>query len=183
MWDSKTKEDFKEFQKFSEWTGLLTGVFLLLLALGGNLVGNLFTIKIRDAIRSKPLVKYSVLFFMTYFAASFVSTVGDYRVESPSKTFVKALGIFVVLLVVGRLNWICALTVLLLFALVYVLENYKHYLHGRSVLSDSHALSLTERTKNKNLRVAERLQKALLGLALIFVIVGLFVPHRGASSG
>ena len=86
------------FNTISNWGALISGLFLLFLAVGGNFIAETFGCHLQRLLTHSPGVKFLFLFMITYFATSFQAA----NTEPISAKFLKAIVVFFMFVLVSK---------------------------------------------------------------------------------
>ena len=109
---------------FEVQQNLMKGLFLLILAVSANFVGNLLGCKTQKLLTDNILAKQVVLVFLIYFTVDLTSDTIIHPLETMKYTFL----LWIFYLLFTRMNMIFTMILFILLLTMYVMNNYKEYL-------------------------------------------------------
>ena len=107
-----------------ESINLISGVFLLILAICGNFVAETLGCKTQKLLSENMLAKNIINILVIYFAISFTSKNKKY---SPLNIFIKSLLIWFIFLIFTKMNIVFTLIAFLLLIILLLLKDYIEY--------------------------------------------------------
>ena len=136
---------------------LMKGLFLLILAISANFVGNLLGCKTQKLLTENILAKHIVLLFLIYFTVDLTSE----EVIHPLENFKYTLLLWIFYILFTRMNMVFTMIIFILLLTMYVLNNYKDYL-----------LSLNDDKNKEMIEMIDQIFKILPMVILIILLIG-----------
>ena len=149
-----------------ELLNLITGIFLLILAVSGNFVAETLGCKTQKLLSKNMIAKNIIIILVIYFSISFTSK--DKR-NSPLNILMKSLLIWVIFIIFTKMNIVFtfiafSLLIILLFLKDYI-KYYNYYLN-------------IEKNENKKIEIKNKINilhlilKILIIIFLIIILIG-----------
>tara|TARA_B100000902_G_scaffold385930_1_gene427910 strand:+ start:1121 stop:1639 length:519 start_codon:yes stop_codon:yes gene_type:complete len=139
----------------------IKGLFLLILAVAGNFVGETLGCKTQKLLSENMLAKHFVIILILYFAIDFTSE----KLNTPFDTFKLALIIYIFFILFTKINSQFTLLILILLAFIYVINGYINYYKK----NDKKNPIIKKLEDIKNLLYISTMGFILLGFGLYFI--------------
>ena len=151
---------------------IIRGLFLLILAVSANFVGNLLGCKTQKLLTENIYAKHIVLFSLIYFTTDLTSK----EVTHPYETLKNTSKIWVFYLLFTKMDIQFTIVVFTLLCTLYVLRNYYEYLLDNEDNNDYN--------NNKNIKrlLKDYILKYLPYMVIIILIIGFikyYIEKRG----
>ena len=142
---------------FEVQQNLMKGLFLLILAVSANFVGNLLGCKTQKLLTDNILAKQVVLVFLIYFTVDLTSD----KVIHPLETMKYTLLLWIFYLLFTRMNMIFTMILFILLLMMYVMNNYKEYL-----------VSLNEDENKEMIEMIDQIVQMIPIVIVVLLVIG-----------
>lgn len=141
--------------KLDRHVPLTYALFLLLLSVSGNYIGQTLSCQIQKFFKNM-IVKQLVTLFIIYFTIVFTKE-GDNNV--PTDDMIDAIKIWIGYLLFSKMDLLPSLFVILLLMLTFILDNFRKYYENNLI-------------NNEKITKIKEIQKTLLNVIILVVILG-----------
>lgn len=131
-------------ESFVSNSNVIKSLFLLMLAVSGNFIGQTLSCKAQYYASNYMLVKHFIVLLMIYFTLNFTSTENTHPLDS-LKT---SLLIWVGFLLFTKLTEFTTILSILLLIIIYLIDNYVKYYQNLNTLTDSQKQHYIEKLNN-----------------------------------
>ena len=149
---------------------IITGVFLLFLAISGNFLAETLGCQTQKLLTNSVAAKQIMIFFIIFFTLDF----SNLSIEKPSTKFFKTVFVYIFYLFFTKMNRIPTLIVFILLIATYVTNSYKKYYKAKFEEKTTTNIEL-HKTKLKHKKMSDTLlllESFLLGIIMIVILVG-----------
>jgi hypothetical protein len=112
-----------EFNLFENSENIIDGTFLLLLVIFGNFLTENLGCQVQNVLHNSMLAKNILILLIIYITINY----SDKKKEDPKIKLLKSLGIYVLFLLISRMDLVPTIVVLVLLFIFYFFENYNDY--------------------------------------------------------
>ena len=168
------------FNTISNWGALISGLFLLFLAVGGNFIAETFGCHLQRLLTHSPGVKFLFLFMITYFATSFQVA----NTEPISAKFLKAIVVFFLFVLVSKTTIRYMGFTVLILMLIFLFQQQKGIESAQF-----ETLEITQTDLEKRFKIYNTIQVSLFILLFFVLLLGVRkyarkqMLDRGAKEG
>jgi|TARA_R110001599_G_scaffold163040_1_gene352441 Ca2+/Na+ antiporter len=166
----------KSIQKYKginkEFVSIITGVFLLFLAISGNFLAETLGCQTQKLLTNSIAAKQIMIFFIIFFTLDF----SNLNIEKPSTKFFKTILVYVFYLLFTKMDRTPTLIVFILLITTYVTNSYKKYYKAKFEIKTTDSIEL-HKTKLKHKKTSDQLlllEALLLFIIMIVILVGFF---------
>lgn len=103
---------------------IIKSLFLLVLVISGNYVGELLGCKVRNILHNNVYVKHFTLFSLIYFT---LGLVGDNK-KHPYTVLKETIEIYILYIILSKTNYYVTGIILLLLFIMYNIDEYQEYM-------------------------------------------------------
>ena len=135
---------------------MIKGVFLLILAISANFVGNILGCQTQKLLTENMLVKHMFLIFLIYFTINFTSSIQDNPLEELKKTLL----IWSLYIIFTKMTLLFTGLTFLSLLTVYIMNNYIEF------------LKTSKKKDNKLIYRLKDQKKMLYKLIIILMVIG-----------
>ena len=132
----------------------IKGIFLLILAIGGNNINELLGCQVQKLFEKNMIAKHFLTFLTIFFAIDFSTD----EKENPLLTFKKATTIYVLFVLSSRMNVYFSILSLVILSIIYFINNYIEYY----IAID----------KKKDINTLKDIKDNLINIQVIIIIIG-----------
>ena len=137
----------------------IKGLFLLILAVSANFVGNLLGCKTQKLLTENMVAKHIVLVLLIYFTVDFTND----TISHPLETFRSTVKLWIFYLLFTKLDMLFTTMIFFMLFCLYISNNYLEYLDNKIVKTEY---------ENKIYGKLEVLIKILSKLILVLLVIG-----------
>ena len=137
----------------------IKGLFLLILAVSANFVGNLLGCKTQKLLTENMVAKHIVLVLLIYFTVDFTND----TISHPLETFRSTVKLWIFYLLFTKLDMLFTTMIFCMLFCLYISNNYLEYLDNKIVKTEY---------ENKIYGKLEVLIKILSKLILVLLVIG-----------
>ena len=149
------------------------GLFLLFIIVSGNFIGNTLGCQIQELFTYSMKVKELLVFLMIYFTLNIV----DNHALSPFNHMKISVKIWILYMLLTRMNLIFSAIVFSLLAMIYVIQQQVDYKKGRDELTKEEAAKY-----NKIMILLEKLSIALAVIGFVSYLISKKREYKGKFS-
>lgn len=106
---------------------ILTGIFLLFLAVSGNFIGETFSCNLQRLLKSNMIAKHVLLLIILYFSINFSGKKDDEYFSHPLHTLNSTFMIYLLFLLFTKMDIYFTIFVVILLTILYILHDYIVY--------------------------------------------------------
>ena len=122
--DKKVDKDRKEVESHDRYnTDIIKGIFLLVLVVAGNYVGETLGCQTQNAMTDSVYVKHAIILMLIYFTINFTSSDNPHPFNMIKKTLI----IWAMYLMFSRMDSGFTLSAVVLLMVYYILSNFTDY--------------------------------------------------------
>lgn len=160
------------FENVDSTINIIDGIFLLFLAISGNFLAETMGCQMQKLLTNNMIAKQIAMFLLIFFTMDF----SDSTLESPSVKFKKTVFVYILFLLLSKMDLKMTIFAIILLAILYISHIYKKYYEA--IISENNPNNIKKSEKEeyaKSITTISNLQKILMTLTGGVILVGFFI--------
>ena len=160
------------FENLDSTINIIDGIFLLFLAISGNFLAETLSCQMQKLLRNNMIAKQLAMFLLIFFTMDF----SDSSLESPGIKLQKTVFVYILFLLLTKMNLKMTIFAITLLSALYVSHIYKKYYEA--IISENNPNDIDKQKKEeyaKSISMINNLQKILMTLTDLVLISGFLI--------
>lgn len=129
-----TSNSENEYDRQMTELNLIAAIFLLILAVSGNFVAEVFPCQLQRYLSKNMIAKQIIIFMIIYFTLSFTTD----KKTHPKVHFYRSLSIYLFFLLFNKMSIIYNVISITLLFIILVIKNFLDYYHSNNMYNDEY---------------------------------------------